>query len=132
MRENKVKELRQQRGLTQIQLANLAGVSVQWIQKIEQGWSIGVSIDTQNKICSAMGVSRFELFPELRRELEIFKIVKSWLPDLAKEEETNVKEVLSRMSEEEIADMISSGTSQEFIGNKIKKAAKEYRIAIKF
>lgn len=68
--ESKLKEVREGKGLTQIKLAREAGVSVQWIAKIEQGWDSGVSEKTRKKISIALGVSEEEIFPEVRKEKE--------------------------------------------------------------
>jgi len=130
MINNKLKEIRQRKDLTQIQLANLAQVSVQWIQKIEQGVTSGVKDGTKKKIAAALGVNKFEIFPELRRELEIFSIVKTWLPDLTEDEELRVKEILSRMKEEELAEIICSGMDEETALKIIKKYAKKYGIRL--
>lgn len=130
MIDNKLKEIRQKRGLTQIQLANKAQVSVQWVQKIEQGVTSGVKDETKKKLAAALDVDKFEIFPELRRELEIFSIVKTWLPNLAEEEDLRVKEVLSRMKEEELAEIICSGMDEETALKIIKKYARKYGIRL--
>lgn len=64
-----LKKIRVRQGLTQIQLAKMAGVSVQWIARIEQGWT-GISNVTRKKIAVALEVSPEEIFPEIREKKE--------------------------------------------------------------
>lgn len=131
MIDNKLKEIRQSRGLTQVQLAEKARVSSQWVQKIEQGVTSGVMDATKEKLAAALDVNKFEIFPELRREIEIFHIVMTWLPRLTEEQELGVKEVLSRMSEEELAEIICSGIDKETALKIIWKYAKKYGVSLK-
>ena len=57
----KIKELRRQRGLTQEELAEIVGVSVNYIGYIEQNKRTP-SIKTADKIARALGVKFGELF----------------------------------------------------------------------
>lgn len=49
-----LKIIRQQRGLSQNQLATLVGTSVQNIQKIEYGKTRGIQYEILNKLCLAL------------------------------------------------------------------------------
>lgn len=76
IKQNRLKELRKQKGLTQIELANRAGISHQWIASIEQGVSRGTSDRVKKSIADALGVSIEEIFPEVKkmREEILFEI----------------------------------------------------------
>ena len=76
IKQSKLKELRKQKGLTQIELANKAGISHQWIASIEQGVSRGTSDRVKKSISYALGVSIEEVFPEVKkmREEVLFEI----------------------------------------------------------
>ncbi|NJM68692.1 MAG: helix-turn-helix domain-containing protein [Acaryochloris sp. RU_4_1] len=57
----KLKELREERGISQNQLARVTGMSPQNIQKIEQGRSKGIQFDTLEKFCQALNCEIEEL-----------------------------------------------------------------------
>jgi transcriptional regulator with XRE-family HTH domain len=50
-----IKDLRKAKKLSQIDLADKAGVSLPWIQKIEQGAALGTSKEVQMKIAKVLG-----------------------------------------------------------------------------
>jgi len=51
----KIRELRRQRGLTQMELAERVGVSFQQIQKYEKG-ATRISVERLDQICKVLGV----------------------------------------------------------------------------
>ena len=58
-----IKWIRRSQGLTQVQLADLSGVSLATIRNIEQG-SVGYSTKMVKKISIALGISPTELLPK--------------------------------------------------------------------
>ncbi len=63
MRNEKMKELRKQMGLSQAELANLVGVSRQTVNMIEMG-DYNPTVALCIKICKALGVTLNDLFWE--------------------------------------------------------------------
>ena len=57
----KLKEVREDRGFSQNQLARTTGMSPQNIQKIEQGKAKGIQFDTLEKLCDALNCGIAEL-----------------------------------------------------------------------
>lgn len=57
----RLKELREKRGLTQEQLADLSGVNQSAISFIENGTTASPKLDTLQKLARALGVSLEEL-----------------------------------------------------------------------
>ena len=53
----KIKKLREKNNMTQKQLSNKSGISVSYIQQLEYGKKENPSIETLNKIASALGVT---------------------------------------------------------------------------
>lgn len=62
MAKNKIKEIREQKELTQEEVANKAGISPNYYAKIERG-TINTSIEKANKIAKALGVEVSDIFP---------------------------------------------------------------------
>ena len=58
---NKLKEIRENKGLLQKQLAEKSGVSIHTIQKIEQQ-KVTPNVIKANKLAKALGVSKNGLF----------------------------------------------------------------------
>jgi|WetSurMetagenome_2_1015567.scaffolds.fasta_scaffold483219_2 transcriptional regulator with XRE-family HTH domain len=58
-----LRETRQQRGLTQAQLAEIAGVDQTTVSDIELGKNLNPSWETVKRISNALGVAPEELFP---------------------------------------------------------------------
>ena len=59
---NRIKEIREQKGLTQEDVAKKAGISPNYYAKIERG-TINTSIEKANKISKALGVKVSDIFP---------------------------------------------------------------------
>lgn len=57
----KFRQLRKARGFTQRRLADLAGVSNDYISKIEKGKNVNIGIETLRRMADAMMVNPFEL-----------------------------------------------------------------------
>jgi DNA-binding XRE family transcriptional regulator len=53
LKSNKVKEIREEKMMSKSELARKAGVSIQTIDRIENGW--GCRLDTRRKILIALG-----------------------------------------------------------------------------
>lgn len=67
---NRIKELRKELRMSQRQLAEIAGVSQQQIQRIETGKS-DTTFEVTKRICSALGQSRIrDVFPETVEQYE--------------------------------------------------------------
>jgi len=75
-----IKELRQERGLTQQQLAELAGVDKVTLIRIETGRG-NPTVETLGKLATALGVEMADLFPKVQSSL--FRVP----PDQATQEE---------------------------------------------
>lgn len=60
--KNKIKEIREQKELTQEEVAKKAGISPNYYAKIERG-TINTSIEKANKIAKALGVEISDIFP---------------------------------------------------------------------
>ena len=92
---HEVRALRQERGLSQAQLAEAAGTSEEWIRRIERG-ARSPSFDTLEVISEALGVTVARLFagygtaPAARQERLLFDIDRldddqvRWLEEAAK------------------------------------------------
>ncbi|QUY45779.1 helix-turn-helix transcriptional regulator [Acaryochloris marina] len=65
----KLKEVRENRGFSQNQLARATGMSPQNIQKIEQGKAKGIQFDTLEKICDALNCGITELLVRIKPEV---------------------------------------------------------------
>jgi putative transcriptional regulator len=61
-KKNKIKEIREQKGLTQEEVAKKAGILPNYYAKIERG-TINTSIEKANKIAKALGVEVSDIFP---------------------------------------------------------------------
>lgn len=62
MLKNKLKILREERGMTQTNLANLAGLSRATIIKIENNEEVNINTQTIAKISKVLGVNPSEIF----------------------------------------------------------------------
>jgi len=62
MAKNKIKDIREQKGLTQEEVAKKAGISANYFAKIERG-AINTTIKKANKIAKALGVDVSDIFP---------------------------------------------------------------------
>ena len=58
----KLKQLRLQKGLTQVELARKAGINDNYYAKIERS-ALKPSVETLEKIVKALGVKSSEIFP---------------------------------------------------------------------
>ena len=59
---NKIKKIREQKGLTQEEVAKKAGIYTNYYAKIERG-VITTSIEKATKIAKALGVEVSDIFP---------------------------------------------------------------------
>lgn len=62
MYDNKLKMLREEKGLTMAELSELSGVSVGYICHLERGSRKNPSISTMEKIANALNKSILEIF----------------------------------------------------------------------
>ena len=60
--KNKIKEIREQKELTQEEVAKKAGISANYYAKIERG-TVNTSIGKATKIAKALGVEVSDIFP---------------------------------------------------------------------
>jgi transcriptional regulator with XRE-family HTH domain len=60
-----LERIRQSRGLSQVQVAALAGVSVQTVHRIEGTGLAGLQLGTLIRVADALGVAPVELVPGL-------------------------------------------------------------------
>lgn len=60
--KNTIKEIREQKDLTQEEVAKKAGIFPNYYAKIERG-TINTSIEKANKIAKALGVKVSDIFP---------------------------------------------------------------------
>jgi transcriptional regulator with XRE-family HTH domain len=58
----KLKQVRLQKGLTQVELANKAGINDNYYAKVERG-ELKPSVETLEKIIKALGVRSSAIFP---------------------------------------------------------------------
>jgi putative transcriptional regulator len=64
--EIRLKQVREQKGLSQYELAQKAAMSPQNIQKLEQGRAKGVQLDTLDKLCDALQCEIQELLVRVK------------------------------------------------------------------
>jgi len=60
-----LKKAREAQGLTQLDLANLAGISKEWLAQIERGLK-GSSTEVKQRIANALGIDVETIFPEIK------------------------------------------------------------------
>ena len=72
----KVRELREQAGITQNALATRAGIAPSYIPAIEQGKKCP-TVQTLSYICDALNISLSEFFNDATEQKEIEKIISS-------------------------------------------------------
>lgn len=60
--KNKIKEIREQKGLTQEEVAKKAEILANYFAKIERG-TINTSVEKANKIAKALEVEVSDIFP---------------------------------------------------------------------
>lgn len=81
MSKNCIKEIRKQKGITQVELAQRLGISQGAIQKLETG-ERGLDLDWIEKISKALNVKPWELLPKEMQpdispdEMEIIRAVR--------------------------------------------------------
>ena len=63
MRNNRVKEVRERKGITQYELGRLLGKYQSWIWQVENGYSVPREWE-KVAIAEVLGVSPSEIFPE--------------------------------------------------------------------
>lgn len=61
---NRIKEVREERGLRQLDVAKMCGIGVSTLWLIEQGYDQQVSEKTKRKIAAGLGSKIELLFPE--------------------------------------------------------------------
>lgn len=62
MYQNKLRDIRKEKGLTMNELADLSGVSIGYICHLERGSRTNPSIETMEKIATALNKSIWEVF----------------------------------------------------------------------
>lgn len=89
MAVNNIKEIRKKRGMTQVQLAKILGVSQGAIQMVESGQR-SLDLDWMNKIAKALDCEPWELLPKEMQpnispeEMEILRAVRKAKQAVAK------------------------------------------------
>ncbi len=63
---NKLKEVRNERGLSQLKLAFLTGISPGDLSRIENGW-LRPYPGWRKRLAKALGIAQTELFPDEKR-----------------------------------------------------------------
>jgi len=63
MRPNHVKDQREQKGLSKLELAFYSGVSLPTIERLERGDGHDPQLETAGKLAKALGVTIADLFP---------------------------------------------------------------------
>ncbi|NBD18453.1 MAG: helix-turn-helix domain-containing protein [Cyanobacteria bacterium] len=73
----KLREIREYRGLSQIELAEMMGIKPQTLSRLEvkaaKGELRNVSLDTLDRLCEALGVLPYELLeyrPNFRKQIK--------------------------------------------------------------
>jgi transcriptional regulator with XRE-family HTH domain len=61
---SRIKQIRMEQGLRQLDLAKLANVSISWLWALENSFSQRVSRDIKMRVAKALGHEYEELFPE--------------------------------------------------------------------
>lgn len=123
---------RRQVGLTQQQLADAAGISVQYVRSIEGGYK-DVSDEIKEKLATALNWSAWALFPDLRRRVNLFEVLRLRFGDelvIRPREEAMFKEVLSRVNEDQFEELLTSGTTEAEVHRLIRKWAKDLNIEV--
>ena len=62
MKQNKIKIIRKQKGITLLELSDLTGISVGYLSHLENGSRKNPSLDVMNKIAKALNISVAEIF----------------------------------------------------------------------
>jgi transcriptional regulator with XRE-family HTH domain len=125
-----IKELRNAENLTQEGLAKKAGISIQYVRMIEQGYC-AISDEYKEKIAQALNISVWALFPGIKREIDLMKIlrVRHGKELIIKSEEIAMfNEVLSRISPDQFDELIASGISPKDVHRLIRVWAKKLNI----
>lgn len=92
MSENCIKEIRKQKGITQVELAKRLGISQGAIQKLETG-ERGLDLDWIEKIAKALNVEPWQLLPKdmqpniTAEEMEVLRAVRKAKESTAKTSE---------------------------------------------
>lgn len=91
----RLKALREKRGITTNKLANLAGISQSHLREIELGQR-NPTVETLSYFCEALGVSLEEFFREEDREVSAFLM--SAVKRLSEEQQIALADFLNGMS----------------------------------
>ena len=59
---NRLKEIREERNMSQVKLAELSGITRQTIAKIESNPQANIKVDTLKKLAHALSVEFYEIF----------------------------------------------------------------------
>jgi transcriptional regulator with XRE-family HTH domain len=130
---NQLKFIRQEKNLTQAMLSKISGVSVQYIAQIEQDAASGVSDFMKEKLAKALKTDIFEVFPEVNREINIYLLFSNFIGSfmkIEKEDEPFLRNLVSKLKEEDLPDFFRSGMDEEEVFREIRAKAKKYHIAI--
>jgi transcriptional regulator with XRE-family HTH domain len=126
-------EERKKLGLTQAELAEKAGISVQYERMIERGSYSAVSPEFKRRLANALGWSVFALFPEVPMTYDAFSLLKSRFGSdlvIPERQVAYFKEVLSQLDEDQFEELIWSGTRPADVKKIIRRYAKEFNIEI--
>ena len=127
-----VRQARKELGLTQEELAKLAGVSGSYIRSIEGGLT-AVSDEVKRGIAKALNHSVWAIFPNVQVKSNLFNILvaRHGQALVIRDKEVSMfKEVLSSMDGEEFEDLIQSGTLPEDVHRIIRAWAKDHDIEV--
>lgn len=150
---NRLKSLRKEKNLTQLEVAKGTGLSLTWIAYAEKGFDDNISDQAKQKIADFFQadvddifptemignqpkkgkVKRIQFFaePEVEKGEAFLIILKNVVRDLKLEEkeESYYREVLTRMTLAEISqELFSPGMSTEAVKKVIEKFAKKYEV----
>ena len=123
-----IKKRRKELGKSQREIAEAANISQQYVTLIERG--IVPPENVKRQIAKAIGLDVWDIWPEVRGEIDLFEWLCSRWPDLkiGDRERSFYKEVLSRLDEDDLADLFWSGTDTKDVPSFIKKFAKKYHV----
>lgn len=91
----RIKALREARGITTNKLANLAGISQSHLREIELGQR-NPTVETLSYFCDALGISLSEFFQEEEREISPFLM--SAIRGLSNEQQLRLADFLNSLA----------------------------------
>lgn len=118
MKDN-LKRIRKEKGLTQRQLADKSKVSFSMVSKLESGEQANPSLETVEKIATALGIEPYQLLSNL----DLDKI--SQIANQVDEEITNLLRRPEQITYQKIHDLLISDHGQETFGINLKAISPE-------